>query len=438
MKVQKGRWKRVLLATLALFIVAMLVMLARARIETSASGVHTRLLLPTGGAAKIGVHIYSGTGDAPALPQFLDGPIVRIDARQRWSATWFCENKVERQTGTGTAGVLDIHCAGKHTRYPIRSLQPIPPSSMPMPAKMLVLSDIEGNARFLDAALQDLGVADAGGTWTWGSGHLVIAGDSVDRGRDVFAVLWRLYALSLQAEANGGAVHLLLGNHDQYMLRGNVSRAHREHLYALEQMGGQQQAFAADTVLGAWLRRQPVILQAGRVLVTHGGISPAVAASGLSLVQLNDAQRRYWQGERAQSPALDAVLGRTGVSQYRGYFPGMEGSEPRASVADVQRILAQFSADTIVVAHTPVERVTPFYDGRVIAIDVNTGTAASEALLFEAGISRVVPIRTRRVLPEEGAGTRSRPLRLSDPEDWRTLGSFVRRSYSLSQLPHPY
>jgi hypothetical protein len=79
---------------------------------------------------------------------------------------------------------------------------------------------------------------DADGNWDYGSNHLVIAGDSVDRGRDVFAALWRLYSLSLQAQRSGGAVHVLLGNHEQYILRGNLTRAHKEHLYALEQMGG--------------------------------------------------------------------------------------------------------------------------------------------------------------------------------------------------------
>ncbi|MFC4929190.1 metallophosphoesterase [Massilia sp. GCM10023247] len=436
MKMLQLGWKRIALATLVLFIVAIVSMLRLARLETTSNGVHTRLLLPTSSAAKIGIHIYSGTGDDSTLPGFLDGPIVRLDDRQRWTATWFCENKVERKTGTDA--VLDIHCAGKDTRYPVRRARAIPPASMAMPAKMLVLSDLEGNIRFLDAALQELGVADAAGTWTYGRGHLVIAGDSVDRGRDVFAVLWRLYALSQQAQAQGGAVHLLLGNHEQYMLRGNVSRAHREHLYALEQMGGTGKAFAPNTVLGAWLRRQPVVLQAGRVLVAHGGISPAVAATGLSVAQLNDVQRHYWEGERTPSPALDAVLGRAGLSQYRGYFPQAPRSDDQASAAEVQRILAQFGADTIVVGHTPVEQVTPLHEGRVIAIDVNTSTAASEALVFEDGISRVVPLRTRRELPQEGTGTRNRPLRLADLQDWRTLGSVVQRSYSLSQLPHPY
>jgi hypothetical protein len=54
------------------------------------------------------------------------------------------------------------------------------------------------------------------------------------------------------------------------MLQGNLSRANREHIYALEQLGGQAAAFSADTVLGHWLRQQPVVIQAGDILITHG------------------------------------------------------------------------------------------------------------------------------------------------------------------------
>lgn len=411
-------------------------LLSLARLEMTPAGVHTRLLVPTGSGGNIGIHLYSGTGDAPRIPGFLDGPIVKPGAGGAWSATWFCENAVHQRTGTGSK--LEIECAGNKTAYPIRAQNNIPPSSIDTPANMLVLSDIEGNAAFLDAALRELGVLDANGGWTHGSGHLVIAGDAVDRGRDAFAVLWRLYSLSLQAAEQGGAVHVLLGNHEQYMLRGNMSRANREHIHTLERMGGFVNAFGADTVLGAWLRQQPVVLKAGKVLVAHGGISPAVAASGLTLDQLNDAQRRYWQGARAPSPALDAVLGPMGVTQYRGYVEDTEGSYPRATPAQVTAALGRFGVDTIVVGHTLVGQVTPFYGGRVHAIDVNSNTAASEALLFERGVARIVPLRTRRGLPPERPAVKTRPLDLAGGEDWRIIGSFVERSRALSQLSYPY
>src|SRR5690606_16071102 len=109
---------------------------------------------------------------------------------------------------------------------------------------------------------------------------------------------------------SGGAVHVLLGNHDQYMLRTNPSRANPEHIQALNRMGGYQGAFAADTVIGHWLRQQPVVLKLGSVLFAHAGISPAVADTGLSIAEMNDSMKAYWSmpAPVPNSHALDAVL----------------------------------------------------------------------------------------------------------------------------------
>ena len=412
----------------------LVLMLCLTRIETTVHGVHTRLLVPTGTNALIGLNMYAGTGDLPVIPGFLDGPVIRRKGGGQWDAAWFCEDRVFRRTGNEPS--LHIGCAGRQTTYPIQAGPAVMPDVFAAPSRMLVLSDIEGNATFLDAALRELGVMGADGEWTYGANALVIAGDMVDRGRDVFPVLWRLYGLSIQAQHAGGAVHLVLGNHEQYMLQGNLSRAHREHIYALEQLGGQVAAFSPDTILGHWLRQQPVVIRAGDILVTHAGISPQVAASGLSLSQLNAAMRRYWRGEAASTIELDAVIGRAGVSQYRGYFESREGLYDHADAQEIATILTRFGARAMVVGHTPVERVTDLYGGRVLAIDVNSDTAASQALLFEHGVARVIPLDTKRDL---AAGKLpSRALRLAGGEDWRTLGRFLQRGYELSQLPFPY
>src|SRR3546814_5734386 len=85
---------------------------------------------------------------------------------------------------------LHVECAGTRHVFPLYSPQ-VPPAVAPMPARVAVLSDLEGNIAFLEQALRRLGVVDADGKWAYGGGHLVVLGDSVDRGRDVFAVLWR-------------------------------------------------------------------------------------------------------------------------------------------------------------------------------------------------------------------------------------------------------
>jgi hypothetical protein len=419
----------------SLFVVAFGIALCNANIELTQAGAHKRLLLPIG-VGHAGINTFAGTGDKVRLPGFLDGPIVRRKDDGSWTATWYCEDKVAQLSGTGAE--LAIDCAGRRQVFPIARTPAVPDAVFDTRADTIVLSDIEGNLRFLDAALGKLAVTDADGNWSYGRNHLVIAGDAVDRGRDVFAVLWRLYTLSLQAQDAGGAVHLLLGNHEQYLLRGNTSRANRDHLYALARMGGQPGAFGPDTLIGHWLRLQPVIIKTGRSVITHGGVNPLVADSGFTVSNLNSAMRRYWLGDMPSKAELDAVIGPAGVTQYRGYMQGGEDRYPRATAAQIGDVLAHFGAKTIVVGHTLVDRVTALHEGRVWAVDVNSDQARSEALLLRDGEPMVVSLDVPRQLNEDSEPSLRRPFSLFDAQDLAMLKGLVASNYALSQIRQPY
>lgn len=387
-------------------------------------------------AGAIALPVYSGTGEDVFIRGHLDGPVVRRRPEGSWSATWYCQDRAH--DATGDAAVLRIDCAGKRHAFPLESA-PVPAAVAPMPERLVVLSDLEGNSRFLESALRRLGISDRSGDWRYGTGHLVVLGDSVDRGREVFSALWRLHGLARQAHAAGGAVHLVLGNHEQYILRANISRAHPEHRYALQQMGGYAQAFGPDTVIGAWLRAQPVALKLGSVLFVHGGVSPEVAASGLSIRELNDAMRAYWRAEGPvrKSRALDAVLGSSGLTQYRGYFRGVEDAYPAAAQARVDRLLAQLGARQIVVAHTLVERVKHLHGGRVIAVDVNHDEALPEVLRYRNGVATVIDIGLPRMAGAQPE-TRLREFSLLDERDRQLIASMYRGYRSLAGIPQPY
>lgn len=431
--------KRVLLGIFLLAIAvvaASLAVLSSARVELTESGIHKSLRIPIG-TKSIKFPLYTGTGDKAFIPGYMAGPIVRRKRDGSWSAKWFCQNQTH--STTGTAAAIRIDCAGKSQLFSLETA-PVPAAVGPMPDKLLVISDLEGNSAFLDSALRKLEVVDASGHWQFGQGHLVVLGDSVDRGRDVFAVLWRLHDLAAQAHAAGGAVHLVLGNHDQYMLRNVVTKAHPAHRYAAMKLGGYAQAFGPDTVIGAWLREQPVVLKLGSVLFTHGGISPQVVASGLSIRQLNDGMRSYWpmsQQDLPQTPELDAVFGQTGVTQYRGYFREKKGSYPAASQDDVDGILAHFNASGIVVAHTVVDGVKRLHDGKVIAVDVNDDEARPEILRYDEGVASVVNIGVPRAL-DSHQPARMREFSLFDTRDRQLLTSMFKVSRSLAGVPFPY
>ena len=426
---------RGLLVAITLLVLLIGFALSQSDIELTEAGVHKRLLIPIG-RQSIGVHTYAGTADTARMPGFLDGPIVRRNANGSWAATWYCEGQVQHLTGT--SGDLAIDCAGKRRQFPISRTPAVPDAVFDVPFDTLVLSDIEGNDRFLEAALKSLGVTDADGNWRYGRNHLVINGDSVDRGRDVFAVLWRLYALSLQAQDAGGALHVVLGNHEQYLLRGNTSRANRDHLHALSRMGGQVAAFGPDTVIGQWLRLQPVIIKSGKTVITHGGVSALVADAGFTVNNLNSAMRRYWSGDMPAKADLDAVIGPAGLTQYRGYFEAGGERYGLASEAQIKDVLAHFGASAIVVGHTLVDGVTAFHGGRVWAIDVNSDTARPEALLIRNGELQVVSTGVPRGLEEGGKRRLTRPFSLFASADLAMLKELFKSHYALSQIRQPY
>lgn len=417
-------------------IAATLTALSFAKVEMTENGVHTRLLVPIGSKA-IGLPNYAGTGEHVVLRNFLDGPVVHRLADGGWSASWFCEDHVEHARGTSEA--LQIQCAGQTHTFALDSA-PIAPAVAPMPEQLVVLSDLEGNIRFLDAALAKLGVMDADGMWTYGRGQLVVLGDSVDRGRDVSAVLWRLHGLALEARAAGGAVRMVLGNHEQYVLSGNISRTHPEHRYALREMGGVSSAYASDTVLGAWLRAQPVALKLGRILFVHAGVSPKIADAGLSVDELNDAMRGYWQtpaGTATRSSALDAVIGNSGVTHYRGYFRERKGFYSAATATDVDRGLQHFGVDQVVVAHTLVDQVKLLHDGHVYAVDVNDDEARPDVLVYNQGVPTVVDMGVSRALATDSP-SKTREFNLLQSKDRHLLGAMSAAYRELSEVPQPY
>lgn len=440
-KKKKKLVKRILFSVVFLVLVggaAALTLLSFATVELTAAGAPSRLRIPVlPGIGDAAIPIFVKTGDKVSIPGFLDGPIVRMSKDGSWTATWFCEDRAVR--AQGSAAVLQIECAGKSRSFTLASPE-IPAAVAPMPEKLVVLSDLEGNIVFLEEALLKLGIVDDAGNWQYAEGHLVILGDSVDRGRDVFAVLWRLHDLAVQASASGGAVHVVLGNHDQYMLRTNPSKANRDHIYALNMMGGYQQAFADDTVIGHWLRQQPVLLKLGSVLFAHGGVSPDVVRSGLSIEAINSAMQAYWNtppSKRQRSAALDAVMGPAGVTQYRGYFKGIEGRYPAASDTAVEQVLEHFEASLIVVAHTVVEKIENLRDGRIYAVDVNSDESLPQVLTFENGVAKVVNIGVSRNIGEPDMNT-LREFSLGDAADRKMLLDMYKDIGRLAALPYPY
>ncbi len=239
---------------------------------------------------------------------------------------------------------------------------------------LLVLADTHGEYSILVALLRAQGIVDAKLGWTFGHGHLVIAGDMLDRGPHHTQILWLLYKLEGEAAKAGGRVHVVLGNHESMVVRGDLRYLHPRYPKAAVSLGTKSYAelLGADTLLGGWLRSRPSILKLDDMLFLHGGISPALTQSGLDLDAIAAGNRRALEMDKAATdadPTLALLVGREGPLWYRGYFP-LDDTPATATDAEIEASLTRFGAKHIFVGHTIVDRVAPLFGGKVVAVQV--------------------------------------------------------------------
>lgn len=251
------------------------------------------------------------------------------------------------------------------------------------PEKIFALSDIHGQ---LDRALQLLQahrVVDRNGRWTFGRGHLVIVGDTMDRGPQVTEAYWFFRGLETQAGKSGGRVHVLLGNHELMVLAGNTSHLHLKYAQPPAGLPPIAVLYGPDSEIGRWLRCRPTLLRLGEFLFVHGGISPSFLARGLDIPKAN----RMIQG----ALGLRSVPGTTthflvhedGPLWYRGLLPRLHS---RSTDQDIGQALAVLQAQAFVVGHTTLDHVRSFHQGRVYAIDAGLMTGkAGEGWTWEKG-----------------------------------------------------
>ncbi len=267
-----------------------------------------------------------------------------------------------------------------------------PQCRFPAPERVFAFSDIEGELAAMLRLLRAGKVVDDELRWTFGDGHVVFVGDLFDRGLHVTECLWVLYELEARASAAGGALHFVLGNHEVMNLTGDLRYVRRKYRENAALLGEKLESlYAADTVLGQWLRTRNAAVQLGRELFVHGGVSPKVGEAQLGIEQLNDALRAALAAERWSRPK-DGVLALAagspdGLIWYRGYL-----SAPIVSEAELDALLAKLGVERVVVGHTVVENVGFALGGRVLAVDVRHAHGHSQAALLEKGAwKRITP-----------------------------------------------
>jgi Calcineurin-like phosphoesterase len=180
--------------------------------------------------------------------------------------------------------------------------------------RIVAVPDVHGAYDELVSILRETTVIDEAQHWRGGETHLVSLGDLLDRGPDSRKVLDLLMRLELEARGAGGAVHLVLGNHEvmnivgdlRYVsgaeyaaFGGNEDNGLREQAWQLIRNQepdalraefdsqvpagyfAKREAFSVSGKYGAWLLAKPFLIVINDSAFVHGGLPPLVAELGL-------------------------------------------------------------------------------------------------------------------------------------------------------------
>lgn len=251
-------------------------------------------------------------------------------------------------------------------------IAPLPPSILPAPERLVAFGDIHGDLGALERALRLGGAIDADGRWSGGALWVVQTGDLLDRGDDEEAILDRLEALAGEADAAGGRVIVLNGNHELMNAQGDfryVTEGGFEDFaeYARPGSGrralrGRTAAFAPGGPIARRLAANATAIRVGGTVFVHGGIRPRVARIGLD--RINADMRAFLGGA---GPLAASLSGEDSPVWHRAY-----ALEPDAATcAELASALEILGAERMVVGHTvQPSGISAACDERVYRIDV--------------------------------------------------------------------
>lgn len=252
-------------------------------------------------------------------------------------------------------------------------------------SKQFVISDIEGNFGAFRKLLQANGVIDENFNWTFGNGHLVLTGDFVDRGNQQTEVLWLIYSLEEKANAAGGHVHFVLGNHEIMNMNGDLRYLHGKYNEGDSLMNEHHMTlYGENSEIGRWLRTKNVVEKVGHILYAHAGISQEVNTIDIGVSKINKLARPFYPDTTYKYPNLetDILFGDQGPFWYRGYYYGAV----KASKEQVDSTLSLFKVKHIATGHTVIaDTISMLYGGKVINTDVHHAKGHTEGLLIENG-----------------------------------------------------
>ena len=254
------------------------------------------------------------------------------------------------------------------------------PTRYPPAQRIVAIGDLHGDLAATRVALRLAGAIDEGDQWVGGRMALVQTGDQLDRGDDEFEILDLLDALTVQAQAAGGAVHVLNGNHElmnvkqdlRYVTLGGFLDFLPTPVADPEKVDPQVVVDAVHERLKACRPGHPfakrllnrnVITIVGDTVFVHGGVLPHVVDYGIE--RLNQETRAWIRKDRQYPPNI--LLASDGPVWSRHYSDDPDVEDCRL----LEETLGDLGARRMVVGHTVIrEGISPACGEMVWRVDV--------------------------------------------------------------------
>lgn len=318
---------------------------------------------------------------------YYDGPYVFWMGKSKIKVTYLINDSIANYTLRNDSILdikkTDITLKNNHQPFdiPIREIKKnkADPSHFSNIEKIMAIGDLHGEFDEFAKFLKNNKIIDGNFHWTFGKGHLVLAGDIFDRGYKVNECFWLLYKLEEEAKKAGGYVHFVLGNHEIMQISGDKRYLGTKYLALFNRLKlNYTDFYGPDTELGRWLRTKNTIIKINDVIFVHGGLSTELINNDLNIEAINNLVRDIIKRNKpeANTQIEEFVLGNSGPLWYRGYlkldsnYYKSTGEKYDMNEQTVDKILKYYNASAIVFANTHVKEISPLFNYKIFGIDI--------------------------------------------------------------------
>lgn len=254
----------------------------------------------------------------------------------------------------------------------------VPPTRVETSGRIISIGDIHGDINKAMRCLELARVAEFPNgipIWTGGNTVVVQLGDILDRGDAEIATLMLLRQLGRQAEEQGGAVHILNGNHESLNVCGDFRYVTKGALLESAMIMGlpDEDIFNIDNLLRARLAlfcpgqpvalelsKNPTVLIVNDTVFAHGSLLPAHVKHGIERINAEVAawMRRDQLPSGGHAPPPFIAMGSVKGVMWNRTF-GQEAVQPWQRVQlewQLENVLKPLGCSRQVVGHTPQQK----------------------------------------------------------------------------------